>query len=874
LAMKEFLKEIEVNSKTYHYFDINQIDQKVKNLPISLKILLENLVRNLDDSKTSHNILDTVINSVSNNSVVYGEINFHPSRVLMQDLTGVPAIVDLASMRERAKVDGINPENINPIIPVDLVVDHSIMVDHFATNLALEQNTKIEYERNIERYKFLKWAQKAFKNLRVIPSGMGICHQINLEYLAKVVCVDDNNFIFPDTVIGTDSHTPMVNGLSVLGWGVGGIEAEAAMLGQPNSMTIPQVLGVRLFNNLSKHCFATDLVLHITNLLRNFGVVGKFVEFFGDALENLSVPDRATIANMAPEYGATCGFFPIDNQTLDYLRLTNRDVKHINLLEAYAKKQGLWSDHSNSENYPNFYKVLEVDLSQIEPLVAGPKRPQDKILLKELRKISLELDNLESQKSDLKNNSIKNHDVVLAAITSCTNTSNPDLMIGSGIIAKKAFELGLKVKPWVKTSLAPGSRVVKEYLEKADLLKYLENLGFNLVGYGCTTCIGNSGNLLPEVEKSIKENNLMVASVLSGNRNFEGRIHPLIKENYLMSPILVVAYAIAGTTLIDFENDSLGVSKDGKQIFLKDLLPSKHEIHSYKKIIDKEIFAKNYATITDGDKFWQGIKSDSIGTLFNWDDKSSYIKNPPYFSQQFKNKNEDIKQARILGIFADSVTTDHISPAGNIKIDSSAGKYLTEIGIKDFNSYGSRRGNHDIMTMGTFANVRLQNKILDGIQGGFTKCFLQDGKIMPIYEASCVYKKNNIPLVIFAGKEYGAGSSRDWAAKGVRLLGVKAIIAESFERIHRSNLVGMGILPLVMQGRKILDLNLEGDEVVNILGAQKISSTNPKFVCEIFKNDKMINSFELLCRIDTLSEVEYFNHGGILNYVYNSKFKL
>ena len=856
---------LRVNNKNYHYYPINSLSYlgNINSLPFSLKILLENLLRHKAPEESLKNIIQGNLS----------EIEFKPARILMQDFTGVPAIVDLAAMRDAMKKDGGDPTKINPLIPVDLVIDHSLTVDTFGTPNALAENTRLEYERNSERYEFLYWGQTAFKNFRVVPPGTGICHQVNLEYLGKVVwtSIDENGnqIVFPDTVLGTDSHTTMINALSILGWGVGGIEAEAAMLGQAISMLVPQVVGVHLKGSLPEGSTATDLVLTITNLLRIKGVVGKFVEFFGDGLDHLTLADRATISNMAPEYGATCGFFPIDQETIDYLALTGRDQHHIDLIKAYAKSQGLWR---SKDSNPIFNDILEIDLKAIQPSLAGPKRPQDKVYISTIKETAL---NLAPKSANIpivdKGYSLKNHDVVVAAITSCTNTSNPSVMIGAGLIAKKANALGLRSKPWVKTSLAPGSQVVSEYLENSGLMKDLERIGFYLVGYGCTTCIGNTGPLLPEISKAISENNLTVSSVLSGNRNFEGRIHPEVKANYLASPLLVVAYALAGTTLIDFNKDPIGKSAKGDDIYLRDIWPSSYEIKSIiQKFVTTEIFKKKYKDIFKGDKEWQKIKTIHSVT-YNWSEESTYVKNPPYFNKEMSYVAQDIKSARILALLGDSITTDHISPAGSIKANSPAGQYLTKQGVplENFNAYGTRRGNHEIMMRGTFANVRLQNEMIPGRTGGFT-LYLNDDKAeeMSIYDAAMKYQKQNIPSVIIAGKEYGSGSSRDWAAKGTRLLGVKAIIAESFERIHRSNLLGMGVLPLEFPAgttRKTLGIN--GKEFVHLIGLENAITPRMTITCLIDTPDGKQKQIDLNCRIDTQEEAEYFQKGGILPYV-------
>ncbi len=799
------------------------------------------------------------------------EISFTPTRVLMQDFTGVPAVADLAAMRDALRKKGINPNNINPLSRVDLVIDHSVMVDYFGNDSALEDNVKKEFDRNKERYEFLKWGQKTFDNFYLVPPGGGICHQVNLENIAKTIWskkIINENYLYPDSVVGTDSHTTMINALSVLGWGVGGIEAEAAMLGQPISMNIPKVVGFKLTGELKEGITATDLVLTITEILRKNGVVGKFVEFFGNGLKNLSLADRATISNMAPEYGATCGFFSTDKETLNYLKLSGKDEHQLSIVKKYTKLQHLWL---GNDYEPNFDETLQLDLETIKPSVAGPKRPQDKIFVKDIPRVFNEIDNSVFKTSN-NERELQSGDIVIAAITSCTNTSNPNVMIAAGLVAKKAVELGLKVKPWVKTSLAPGSKVVSDYLERAKLSEFLNKIGFNLVGYGCTTCIGNSGPLDEWVSKEIIDKDLTVCSVLSGNRNFEGRVHQEVKANFLASPPLVVAFAIAGNMNVNLFTDPIGISKSGDKVFLKDLWPSSKEINEIvNKSLSTDMFLKRYQEIYGGDNNWKSINSVSE-TTYTWNASSTYIKHPPFF-QNDQNEVQDIVNARILALLGDSVTTDHISPAGAIKSDSPAGKYLNErqISRKDFNSYGSRRGNHEIMMRGTFANIRIKNEIIPGAEGGITKFFDGNENQMSIYDAATKYKKKNIPLVIFAGKEYGTGSSRDWAAKGTKLLGIKAVIAESFERIHRSNLIGMGVLPLQFtsdENRKSLKLN--GNEIITIKGLNSIKP-NSELVCEINSKDK--RSIKLLCRIDTVKELDYYRQGGILQYVLNSIIK-
>ena len=862
-------QNLEVNNKIYKYFDLqavaSQFNVDLTKVPISIKIILENLLRNEDDENINKNMISSIFSSLQTQNKKTLEISFFPTRVLMQDFTGVPAVADLAAMRNALKKRGLEPKIINPLSRVDLVIDHSVMVDRYKNINSLEQNVKKEFERNKERYEFLKWGQNSFDNFYLVPPGAGICHQVNLENIAKTIWVKNFNnkdYIFPDSVVGTDSHTTMVNSLSVLGWGVGGIEAEAAMLGQPISMNIPDVVGLELSGSLKEGITATDLVLTITNILRENGVVGKFVEFFGNGLSNLSLADRATISNMAPEYGATCGFFPTDDETINYLRLTGKEEHHLNIVTEYSKRQLMWAD----TNYnPDFNKKITLDLNTIEPSLAGPKRPQDKILLKNVPQEFKKIDN------DLKTNSkivLSNGDVVIAAITSCTNTSNPSVMIAAGLVAKKAVELNLEVKPWVKTSLAPGSKVVSDYLDTAGLTPFLNKIGFNTVGYGCTTCIGNSGPLDEWISNEIQSEDLTVCSVLSGNRNFEGRVHQFVKANFLASPPLVVAYALAGNIKINLANEPLAQTKDGTKVYLKDLWPTNEEINNLlKSSLNPEMFKKRYEEIYEGDDNWKAIQSGSNMT-YNWNDTSTYIKHPPFFEDKENNDLIDIKDAHILALLGDSVTTDHISPAGNIKEDSPAGLYLNnrQVNSKNFNSYGSRRGNHEIMMRGTFANIRIKNEILPGTEGGFTKSFISN-KSMPIYDASQEYLKNKIDTVIIAGKEYGTGSSRDWAAKGTKLLGVKAVIAESFERIHRSNLIGMGVLPLeFMNGDNRSKLDIVGDEKISILGIGNLEP-NKVLDCKIVGNKNY--SIELKCRIDTNKELEYYKAGGILNFVLN-----
>ncbi|AHX06216.1 aconitate hydratase 1 [Ehrlichia chaffeensis str. Liberty] len=867
----EFLDSLNAKKKLvsgkncYEYFSLRTAASKlgvdVTKLPYSLKVLFENLLRNEDGRNVRVEDIKKLAQCV-NKHVSY-EINFSPARVLMQDFTGVPAIVDLAAMRDYVRENGSDPSIINPKVPVDLVIDHSIQVDFYGKEDAFNKNVSMEIQRNLERYRFLKWGQNAFKNFRVVPPGAGICHQVNLEHIAKVVW-DKENLVYPDTLVGTDSHTTMINGLSVLGWGVGGIEAEAVMLGQPITMLIPKVIGFKLTGKLSEGVTATDMVLTITNILRSKGVVGKFVEFYGDGLSGLSIADRATIANMSPEYGATCGFFPIDNKTLEYLEMTGRDLSLIDLVESYAKEQCLWY----TKEEPRYDDKIEFNLETVQPVLAGPKRPQDKIFLSEVKATLQNLLPNSRSTVNLAESSLQDGDVVIASITSCTNTSNPSVMIAAGLVARKANMLNLKSKPWVKTSLAPGSQVVTEYLVKSGLQKDLNALGFNLVGYGCTTCIGNSGPLSSDIEKNIKENNLVVASVLSGNRNFEGRIHPCVKANFLASPPLVVAYALAGTVNINIHLDPIAVDDDGKDIYLHDIWPSNDEINEVIcKTINKQMFVDKYKNIFDGGKYWEDLKCiDS--DIYAWDIDSTYIQSPTYFKNLSPNmdinNNLNINNARILALLGDSVTTDHISPAGNIAENSPAGKFLMQnnVVVSDFNSYGSRRGNHHVMTRGTFANIRVRNEMVS-CEGGFTK-YVPTGEEMSIFDASQLYQQNNIPLVVIAGKEYGSGSSRDWAAKGTFFLNIKAIIAESFERIHRSNLIGMGILPLIFEeGDTRKTLNLVGDEEISIVGEIGI---NQEVECIIIRKETR-RSIRLICNLNTAIEVDYFKSGGVLQYV-------
>lgn len=865
------LKTMDVHGKKYHYYSLAALSKQfdnVKNLPFSIKVLLENLLRFEDNERVKRADIE-ILASWGQRETHHHEIAFRPARILMQDFTGVPAIVDLAAMRDAMKERNADPQKINPLTPVDLVIDHSVQVDEFATNDAFRDNVALEIERNRERYSFLRWGQTAFQNFRVVPPGTGICHQVNLEYIAKGVwdCeYQGNTFAYPDTLVGTDSHTTMVNGLGVLGWGVGGIEAEAAMLGQPVSMLIPEVVGFKLLGKLPEGATATDLVLTVTEMLRARGVVGKFVEFYGPGLNDLPLPDRATVANMAPEYGATCGFFPIDQLTIDYLRLTGRSEETIALIETYTKDQGLWRHPDQAD--PRFTDTLFLDLSGIVPSVAGPKRPQDRVKLSELQHVvAAEVAKLSADESNrTKERQLRHGDVVIAAITSCTNTSNPSVLMAAGLVARKAVERGLTRKPWVKTSLAPGSKVVTSYLQKSNLQYYLDQLGFNLVGYGCTTCIGNSGPLPEEIAQEIDQHNLWVCSVLSGNRNFEGRIHQQVKANWLASPPLVVAYALAGTTRIDIQNDPIGKDSQGAPVYLRDIWPSQQEIHHEVHKITQQMFQDQYADVFKGDAEWQNLDVRK-GDTYDWDVTSTYIQNPPYFTTSSQT-SAAIQDAQVLAIFGDSITTDHISPAGSIKADSPAGNYLQNhgVGVNDFNSYGARRGNHEVMMRGTFANIRIRNEMVVGVEGGYTK-YLPTDEIMPIYDAAMRYAVDETPLVIFAGKEYGTGSSRDWAAKGTRLLGVKAVIAESFERIHRSNLIGMGVLPLEFnEGTDRLTLGLKGHELVSIAGDNDGLSPRQKFKVKI-KDEHGEREIEVTSRLDTFEEIAYYKKGGILHYV-------
>ncbi|MQL47117.1 aconitate hydratase AcnA [Photorhabdus khanii] len=869
-------------SKEYDYYSLPRVAKHlgdISRLPKSMKVLLENLLRNIDGNSVVDDDLKAIIDW-QNTGHADREIAYRPARVLMQDFTGVPAVVDLAAMRDAVQRLGGDVEQVNPLSPVDLVIDHSVMVDKFGTENAFEQNVQLEMERNYERYLFLRWGQQAFNRFRVVPPGTGICHQVNLEYLGKTVWHETYNgreLAYPDTLVGTDSHTTMINGLGILGWGVGGIEAEAAMLGQPVSMLIPDVVGFKLTGKLREGITATDLVLTVTQMLRKQGVVGKFVEFYGDGLADLPLADRATIANMSPEYGATCGFFPVDDITLSYMRLTGRTEQQIALVETYCKIQGLWR---NPGDEPVFTNSLELDMSTVEASLAGPKRPQDRVALERVPQafqlaIELEMNkaqgkvasasvNLDNQTYELEDGA-----VVIAAITSCTNTSNPSVMMAAGLLAKKAVEKGLKRQPWVKTSLAPGSKVVTDYLEIAGFTPYLEKLGFNLVGYGCTTCIGNSGPLPESIEIAIKQADLTVGAVLSGNRNFEGRIHPLIKTNWLASPPLVVAYALSGSMKKDLTKDPIGQDQQGNDVYLKDIWPDSKEIAEAVDKVKVGMFHKEYAEVFDGDETWQSLDVVSSAT-YDFQPDSTYIRHPPFFSEMTAEPEAitDIHGANILAILGDSVTTDHISPAGNIKADSPAGRYLQEHGVdpKDFNSYGSRRGNHEVMMRGTFANIRIRNEMIAGVEGGYTR-HIPSQTQLAIYDAAMRYQEEKTLLAVIAGKEYGSGSSRDWAAKGTRLLGVRVVIAESFERIHRSNLIGMGVLPLEFpQGVNRKTLNLKGDETIDIAGMNNLKPGQIVPVKMTYVDGRKV-VVEARCRIDTGTELDYFHHGGILHYV-------
>jgi len=873
------LKKLNINNKEYLYYSLSEAEKNgltgIEKLPKSLKVLLENLLRYEDDLSVTKSQIEAIkdwLKTKKSNT----EIAYRPARVLLQDYTGIPAVADLAAMREAVKEKNKDPNTINPLSAVDLVIDHSVQVDQSAKADSFEKNVDIEFQRNGERYSFLKWGQNAFNNFRIVPPGTGICHQVNLEYLSKVVWSEEyqgNSYLFPDTLVGTDSHTTMVNGLSVLGWGVGGIEAEAGMLGQPISMLIPEVIGFEMKNKMPEGTTATDLVLTVVKMLRDKGVVGKFVEFYGEGLKNLTLADRATIANMAPEYGATCGFFPIDDETLKYLKFSGRDQQTVKIVEQYAKEQGLWASDDIE-----FTDKLTLDMSTVVPTISGPKRPQDKVLLTDasanFTKVFEQATNKKEQTVSKVHGTdfeIKDGSILIAAITSCTNTSNPNVLIGAGLLAKKAVELGLEVKPWVKTSLAPGSQVVTDYLEKAGLNTYLDKLGFNLVGYGCTTCIGNSGPLADNIVDAIQKDSIYAVSVLSGNRNFEGRISPHIKANYLASPPLVVAYALAGHMEFDLYKDSFGKDKDGNDIYLKDIWPTNKEIEdTLKASLNAEMFVKRYSNVLEGPKQWQQIQTEK-SSIYKWDESSTYVKKPPFFDDLSDEPEgfKPIKDARPLLILGDMVTTDHISPAGNIQKDSPTGEYFMEHQIlpKDYNSYGSRRGNHEVMMRGTFANIRIRNEMAPGTEGGFTKLYPEE-KVMPVYDAVVEYKKRGTDLVVIGGKEYGTGSSRDWAAKGTKLLGVKAVIAESFERIHRSNLIGMGILPLqFIDGVNRTNLQLVGSELISVIDLESGITPSDKVTLEIKYISGDIKKIETLCRIDTKNELEYYKNGGILQYV-------
>ncbi len=873
------LTTININNNDYHYYSFNLAQKNgldgISKLPKSLKVLLENLLR-YEDGKSVTRSQILALQDWLKNKKSDTEIAYRPARVLLQDYTGIPAVADLAAMREAVKEKNKDPNKINPLSSVDLVIDHSVQVDKYSTLNSLKENVEIEFQRNAERYSFLKWGQQAFNNFMIVPPGTGICHQVNLEYLSKVVWMekfDDKKYIFPDTLVGTDSHTTMVNGLSVLGWGVGGIEAEAGMLGQPISMLIPQVVGFELKNKLPEGTTATDLVLTVVKMLRDKGVVGKFVEFYGEGLKNLTLADRATIANMAPEYGATCGFFPIDDETLKYLEFSGRDKNQIEIVKNYAIEQGLWASDDIV-----FSDTLNLDMSTVVPTISGPKRPQDKVLLTNSSKNFNENFKKNTGRNEVVEVNVKNTDfsikdgsILIAAITSCTNTSNPNVLIGAGLLAKKACDLGLNSKPWVKTSLAPGSQVVTDYLERAGLNIHLDKLGFNLVGYGCTTCIGNSGPLADNISEAVSKNNLYAVSVLSGNRNFEGRISPLIKANYLASPPLVVAYALAGDMNIDLYKDPLGKSSEGNDVYLKDIWPSNKEIEdTLKKSLNPSMFVKRYSNISKGPEQWQKIKTDD-SSIYNWDINSTYVKKPPFFEniKDTPEKFKNIENARPLLILGDMITTDHISPAGSIQKESPTGEYFMKNQVlqKDFNSYGSRRGNHEVMMRGTFANIRIKNEMAPGTEGGFTKLYPEE-KVMPIYDAVVEYKKRGTDLVVIGGKEYGTGSSRDWAAKGTKLLGIKSVLAESFERIHRSNLIGMGILPLqFIDDINRLELQLKGSELISIYGIEEGLKPGDKVTVEFKYLNGDTKKIKMLSRIDTHNELEYFKHGGILQYV-------
>jgi len=870
---------MDVDGTTFGYYDLNSAKVSaladISRLPNSIKALLENLLRHEDGVSCTSDDIAAVAKSAEGHTAQ--EIAWYPARVLMQDFTGVPAVVDLAAMREALVKDGIDPEKINPLSPVDLVIDHSVVIDQYATQTAFSANVNLEMQRNAERYQFLKWGQGAFDNFQLVPPGTGICHQVNLEYLARGVWSDDKSghlVAYPDTLVGTDSHTTMINGLGVLGWGVGGIEAEAAMLGQPIPMLIPQVVGFELTGQLEEGITATDLVLRIVQMLREHGVVGKFVEFYGSALDHLPIADRATIANMAPEYGATCGFFPVDRKTIDYLRLSGRPAETVALVEQYSKAQGLW--RNSDAPAPVFSSTLTLDISEVNPNLSGPKRPQDRVALPDLPQVMEAFICDEGKGNELDEDfesgdglRLRHGDVVVAAITSCTNTSNPAVMVGAGLVAKKAVEKGITRKPWVKSSLAPGSKVVTEYLEKAGLQSFLDTLGFNTVGYGCTTCIGNSGPLPEAVDDAISANDLIVAAVLSGNRNFEGRIHPLVKTNWLASPPLVVAYALAGTTRINLASDPISCDHNGNPVYLKDIWPSNEEIAHEVGKIDNSMFSSKYSQVFTGDQQWQDIPTRQ-GQTYTFSADSTYIQLPPFFEEQYiSGKDSNIRRARILALLGDSVTTDHISPAGSIQPGSPAARYLTDHGVtqRDFNSYGSRRGNHEVMMRGTFGNIRIRNELVPGVEGGFTRT-VDDPEPISIYDAAMHYLSQRIPTVVIGGKEYGTGSSRDWAAKGTLLLGVKAVIVESFERIHRSNLVGMGVLPLqFMPGENRKTHNLGITDSMDILGQGGGLEPRQIFEARINRADGSVDRIQLQSRIDTAVELEYYLAGGVLHYV-------
>lgn len=880
-------KTLDVDGRIYTYYSLAEAEKNglggISRLPFSMKVLLENLLRNEDGRSVTKADIQAVAAWLNDRGTAGYEIAYRPARVLMQDFTGVPAVVDLAAMRDAMVALGGDPQKINPLVPVDLVIDHSVIVDEFGNPNAFARNVELEYKRNGERYRFLKWGQSAFDNFRVVPPGTGICHQVNLEYLGQCVWTRDSEgetVAYPDTCVGTDSHTTMINGLGVLGWGVGGIEAEAAMLGQPISMLLPEVIGFKLTGKLKEGVTATDLVLTVTQMIRQKGAVGKFVEFFGDGLDNMTLADAATIGNMSPEYGATCGFFPIDSETLNYLTMTGRDADRIALVEAYAREQGMFRETGAGD--PVFTDTLELDLGDVVPSMAGPKRPEGRVPLGQVGEKFAEAFTAEYKKDadQIANRypvadedyDLGHGDVAIAAITSCTNTSNPSVLIGAGLMARNANKLGLKQKPWVKTSLAPGSQVVAEYLENSGLQKELDRIGFNLVGFGCTTCIGNSGPLPEPISRTINDKGLIAAGVLSGNRNFEGRISPDVQANYLASPPLVVAYALAGTVQIDLETDPIGQDKDGKDVFLKDIWPSPQEIQDFiQKYVTRELFEAKYADVFKGDEMWRAVTVPE-GDTYAWDDDSTYVQNPPYFAGMGKAAGTigDIRGARILGLFGDKITTDHISPAGSIKAASPAGSYLMDngVGVADFNQYGTRRGNHEIMMRGTFANIRIRNHMLgeNGREGGYTIHYPSKDEL-PIYDAAMRYRAEGVPLVVFAGGEYGNGSSRDWAAKGTNLLGVKAVIAQSFERIHRSNLVGMGVVPFTFDaGVSWASLDLKGDETVTI---ESLADVKPrdKVIAKVTYADGTVKDVPLICRIDTADELDYVEHGGILHYV-------